>query len=181
MDKTELLAKLSISHDNFANYIDSLANEKFNAQLNEKWNAGKELDHIVKSIEPLAKILCSKTTIIENFGVIDRPTLSFIDLRNKYKDILKNGGTAIGRFVPEQEIGADRKAELVKKMLNYIHIIKTNLTNFSEDELDNLVLPHPLIGPLTIREMIYFTIYHAEHHVQNIKRNIESITATKNL
>lgn len=180
MHKNELITKFSISYDNFVNYIDSLANEKFNAQLDKKWNAGKELDHIVKSIEPLAKILCSKTTIIENFGIIDRPTLSFIDLANKYKDILKNGGIAIGRFVPEKEIGADRKAELIKTLLNYINVIKTNLTNFSEDELDKLVLPHPLLGPLTIREMIYFTMYHAEHHVQNIKRNIDSIAAIKN-
>ena len=66
-------------------------------------------------------------------------------------------------------------------MLDYVKMIENNLTNFTEGELDNLVLPHPLLGQLTIREMIYFTIYHVEHHTRNIKRNIEQLTAANNV
>ncbi len=34
---------------------------------------------------------------------------------------------------------------------------------------DRTLLPHPLLGKLTVREMLYFTIYHVEHHL-NILR-----------
>jgi hypothetical protein len=30
--------------------------------------------------------------------------------------------------------------------------------------LDEYLLPHPLIGKLTIREILYFTIYHNLRH-----------------
>jgi hypothetical protein len=35
---------------------------------------------------------------------------------------------------------------------------------YSEVQLDHYILPHPLLGKVTIQEMMYFTIYHAEHH-----------------
>ncbi|NBX80802.1 MAG: DinB family protein, partial [Flavobacteriales bacterium] len=45
--------------------------------------------------------------------------------------------------------------------------------NFTEDDLDKYVLPHPLLGKLTLREMLCFTIYHVKHHVEIIKRDLE--------
>jgi len=35
---------------------------------------------------------------------------------------------------------------------------------WNEDELDQYQLPHPILGKLTIREMLYFTIYHNLRH-----------------
>jgi hypothetical protein len=36
---------------------------------------------------------------------------------------------------------------------------------WSEDDLDNHRLPHPLLGKLTVREMLFFTLYHIQHHM----------------
>jgi hypothetical protein len=38
------------------------------------------------------------------------------------------------------------------------------LKKFSEDDLDSIRLPHPLLGKLTVREMLYFAVYHVGHH-----------------
>jgi hypothetical protein len=43
---------------------------------------------------------------------------------------------------------------------------------FSEKDLDTLILPHPLLGKVTLREMLYFTIYHVQHHVEQVKTNL---------
>ena len=40
----------------------------------------------------------------------------------------------------------------------------------SENQLDEYFLPHPIIGKLTIREMLFFTLYHLRHHHDIIKR-----------
>ena len=42
-------------------------------------------------------------------------------------------------------------------------------SQISEHKLDRCILPHPLLGKLTLREMIYFTIYHMEHHLVHLK------------
>jgi hypothetical protein len=36
--------------------------------------------------------------------------------------------------------------------------------------MDYHVLPHPLLGPLSVREMLFFTVYHNTHHVLNVQR-----------
>jgi hypothetical protein len=34
-------------------------------------------------------------------------------------------------------------------------------------------LPHPLLGKLTLREMIYFTIYHVQHHHKLVQNQLK--------
>ena len=46
-----------------------------------------------------------------------------------------------------------------------------NIDKLDEEDLDNYILPHPLIGKTTIREMLYFTIYHVQHHHKAIVDN----------
>lgn len=48
----------------------------------------------------------------------------------------------------------------------------TNRQSKTCDELDKYILPHPLLGKLTIREMMYFTIYHVEHHKKLTERGL---------
>ena len=35
---------------------------------------------------------------------------------------------------------------------------------WDETELDQYMLPHPILGKLTVREMLFFTIYHNLRH-----------------
>ena len=44
---------------------------------------------------------------------------------------------------------------------------------FSEQDLDSHILPHPLLGKLTFREMLYFTIYHVQHHQDLMLKYLE--------
>jgi hypothetical protein len=36
-------------------------------------------------------------------------------------------------------------------------------------------LPHPLLGKLTLREMLYFTAYHADHHRHSIEASHQQL------
>ena len=42
---------------------------------------------------------------------------------------------------------------------------------WSESDLDEYVLPHPLLGDLTIRNMLQFSYYHLEHHLNIMMRD----------
>ncbi len=42
----------------------------------------------------------------------------------------------------------------------------------SKGQLDTFILPHPLLGKVTLREMLYSTIYHVQHHQKQIKNSI---------
>jgi len=34
-----------------------------------------------------------------------------------------------------------------------------------------VLLPHPLLGKVTVREMLYFTIHHVQHHHALVERD----------
>jgi hypothetical protein len=48
---------------------------------------------------------------------------------------------------------------------NYLQAIKSNC---KEAQLDQYLVPHPLLGKITLRELGYFTIYHTQHHLRNL-------------
>ena len=49
-------------------------------------------------------------------------------------------------------------------LLREVEALCSRLERMDEKQLDAYLLPHPLLGKLTLREMLYFTIYHVEHH-----------------
>lgn len=45
------------------------------------------------------------------------------------------------------------------------------LNRYSDSDLDSLLLPHPLMGKCTLREMAYFLAWHAAYHEQLLRRD----------
>ena len=56
---------------------------------------------------------------------------------------------------------------LIDKLISEIDV-------FTENELDTLSIPHPLLGSISLREMLYNAIYHVEHHQKIIKTNLQN-------
>ena len=50
---------------------------------------------------------------------------------------------------------------------------QTNTLAWSERALDRYRLPHPLLGRLTVREMLLFTLYHSVHHFSLVSTRVE--------
>ena len=89
--------------------------------------------------------------------------MSFEELVKKYEDRIANGAKATGNFIPPV-IGYDKKDALIHELSLIISKINNGIEHFSEEELDQCLLPHPLLGKITFREMLYFTINHVDHH-----------------
>jgi hypothetical protein len=41
---------------------------------------------------------------------------------------------------------------------------------WSEKNLDAYLLPHPLLGKITVREMLFFTTFHTDHHLNIMQK-----------
>jgi uncharacterized damage-inducible protein DinB len=46
------------------------------------------------------------------------------------------------------------------------------LERWSDRNLDRIQLPHPILGKITAREMVFFTIYHGHHHIAAAKSRL---------
>lgn len=177
MDKKSIINSLIQRHQKFGQYVDALSKEDFEISKKEKWSAGQDLDHILKSIKPLSEILSNKKIIITKFGKGNGISSNYEILVSRYKDKLAEGGTAFGQFVPEK-ITWDKKEDLLRQLYELTEKITECLQRYTEEELDELLLPHPLLGSLTVREMMYFTNYHVEHHQNNVSMKLKNVDNT---
>jgi hypothetical protein len=172
MEKQEIISQLNKSHQEMIDYIDGLDKDDFLFHLVDKWSAGQHLDHILRSIKPVSTALFMPQFILKyKFGKANRPSKSFEELKAKYHFKLSEGGVAFGRFLPEK-VDFESKLDLFKKVNKTLKKFISRLNSYSEKELDTVILPHPLLGKLTMREMMYFTIFHAAHHHDNAVRTL---------
>ena len=168
MDIKVIIEELVKSHGNFSNFVSDLSETEYQFSYQEKWNAGQHLDHIIKSVSILATALSLPKFILKSkFGKANRVSKTPEALIEKYLEKLKTAKPTPSRFQPK-EITFLQKEKAVKELHRHVKKLYKKALKFSENELDEYILPHPLFGKLTIREMLYFTNYHVKHHKELI-------------
>ncbi|AFD05886.1 DinB family protein [Solitalea canadensis] len=180
MEKQEINDQLKKAYLAFTVYIDSLTDEEFIVSHDGKWTPGQQLNHILISVKPLTQALILPNFLLKIlFGSANRPSKTYDGLVAKYQQKLANGGRATNRFIPK-EVTSDQKDKLIDSLNSSVEKLMKQVQGFSESDLDRLILPHPLLGKLTVREMLYFTIYHVGHHHEITKRIIHNHNSALN-
>jgi len=62
---------------------------------------------------------------------------------------------------------------MLKTFNEEISSLKSHISEWSEEELNTIRLPHPILGKLTAKEMLSFTVYHLFHHMKTIQRILD--------
>lgn len=170
MDKQALIKRLTENHQAFIACIEQLSSVDFQYSQNEKWSAGEQLEHIYLSVKPVRFAFRLPLFLLKLiWGKANRASRSYDELIARYHAKLASGSKATGPFVPKN-VDLKKGQQLKAKLKNVVSKLCLSLDAYSEDELDQYILPHPLLGKLTLREMLFFTIYHVKHHENLIKK-----------
>lgn len=173
MNRSEIIDGLNAKYGGFAEFVANLSEAEFMFSLkDEKWTAGQQADHLCRSLAPLNKALKAPAIALKAmFGTADHPSVSYDELVARYQSELSAGASATPPFLPEA-IAFDRRDDLLSELHLHLEKLCKNIENLGDDKFDKLVLPHPLLGKLTLREMFCFMIYHAEHHHLLTEKNL---------
>jgi hypothetical protein len=172
MDKRDLIGLLQNNHRAFIRDLSNYSDQEFCFAPEGKWSAALQLDHLIKSVAPVNMAMALPHFLLQwLFGVSNRPSRTYEELVEKYHRKLGEGGKASGRFIPKA-IRADQKNRLLRKLERLVNRLCRHTEKLDEKSLDTYLLPHPLLGKLTLREMLYFTAYHAEHHQMLVKKGL---------
>ncbi|MEM9822787.1 MAG: DinB family protein [Bacteroidota bacterium] len=166
--REEILAGLANAFREVNDFSAQLTQEQFVWKPGPKWSIAEHLDHLIRSTKGLASALKMPKIAIRAFGIPNRPSREFKGLVDRYHSMLRGGLVASGPYVPEK----DAQFAQDKMLANWTmigHKFDERLKNWSEKNLDHYLLPHPALGKLTIREMMFFTIYHNYHHLRAMK------------
>jgi DinB superfamily len=173
VDKHALANALVNDHRLFTNFIESVPDDLFIFSRDEKWTPAQHADHLIRSVKPVVLAFTLPKFLLRFlFGKSNRPTRDYDEVVHKYVQKLAEGVKASGVFIPPQ-IPLSQRKKLVQKLNAAASRLAALVEAVSEKDLDTCLLPHPAMGKMTLREMIYFTIYHVNHHHMNLKAELE--------
>ena len=150
-------------------YLSHLPIDAFVKPQGEKWSPSEHVRHLSKSTFPLVRALAlPRLVLLVCFGSHAGPSRPFPVVRDAYRVKLAEGATA-GRFAPSpRPVPSDLEAwrrEVLSAWSAAATSLSSQVRRWNEVQLDRYRLPHPLLGRLTVREMLFFTIYHTSHHL----------------
>ncbi len=134
-------------------------------QPGNKWSAAQNLEHLIMSTRPLASAMRLPKVTFRVFGNLSRNVYEYDTLVSKYLEKLKQqDAQAPARYTP-QGTNAREKEALYREWKSATQRLIDRIDKWSEEELNAYLIPHPLLGRIAVREMLFFTIYHTQHHL----------------
>ncbi len=167
--KSDLIGALEDSNRCAENWFLEIPASLFFTRHGEVWSPSDNVDHMIKAVKPITKALkLPKITLQAMFGRPEKSSMAYEELCQLYRDEIAKGAKASGRYLPDQETPSENAEEKKKALLEQWSKASIELVlvaeRWDESELDQYQLSHPIIGKLTIREMLFFTIYHNLRH-----------------
>ena len=151
-------------------WFDAIPADQLFIREGEVWSASDNVDHLVKAIKPIALALKMPRLGLQTmFGKAMHPSRTYLEICKAYVDEIAKGAQASGRFLPNQESPSQsegKKKELLDQLNKAGDSLISALEKWQDAELDQYQLPHPILGKITIREMLFFSIYHTLRHAR---------------
>jgi len=172
MQTAQVAQQLSEQHQELLIFLKSLTEEQLHQQKEGKWSVLQNLDHLLKSIKMVNPAVRKPSIVLRSaFGKPNRPARSYEALVSRYQERLAGAEADAPReFQAQASEALNREVIIaeydkeVQRFLKFIHKVK-------ESKLDRTLLPHPLLGKLLMREILYFMHYHTDHHFIAMKKS----------
>lgn len=172
-NRREITEALEAAHEIAVEYWCGFSTPEFFAPIGVHWSPAEHVRHLTRAMTPLLPVLrVPRLALRVMFGSAAQPSRSIEALEVQYARALAAGGTA-GRFAPPPDHAVTslvRRNEIMDAHSETLRGLTQAMAKWTEAQLDALRLPHPLLGKLTVREMMLFSLLHNQHHVDVCER-----------
>ena len=182
MTKEEILIAAEKMFKQFEQACNGIDEKLFFEWPDGKWSVADNMQHLVLSTGTTTLAYKLPRFLVRWVGgKPNRTSRSFDEVLAKYNKKLADGGKTSARYVPVRYAPRSGEMKLRKEILlarwnkvtsAFIAAVKNKRT---EEDLDNYLARHPLLGKITLRELCYFTIFHTEHHLTSINKRTQSL------
>ncbi len=168
MKKAAIITNLKGAHLAFWETALELPNT--NSAVKGKWSVAQNTAHLNIALLRLSNYLAlPKSGIASSFGLSDRASASYAAAMALFKTTLGTRVTAAPGYEPQENLETSVR-DLVDQGKAVLEAFISHLLDWSEEDLETYNCPHPTLGKLTVREILYFTIYHVAHHHKTIQQ-----------
>lgn len=177
MEKQDIIKLLNAKNDALIQWLEMHGDKYWEYGPAGKWTTGQHIIHLVQGYQPLNKALnVPKLVLKMKFGKSNRNCRTYDKIKERYLQKLDENKNIISpfsqnmpdSFLSEKDNWIKRFSGENDKMINIV------IKKWNEKDLDNYVLPHPLMGKMPVRELLMWMAYHTEHHLDLIKVRAEN-------
>lgn len=155
----------SEQHLKLMRFFQSLEAADWRYQKEGAWAPIQHLDHLIKFVEAVNTALRKPRFLLRRaFGKPNRPLRSYEEVVARYQERSAGKKAVAPEDYTAGKIDELKEAELLLRFSRAQEKLITNLDRFSSKKLEGCLLPHPLMGRMIVKEMLYFMHYHADHH-----------------
>ena len=135
-----------------------------------KWTTGQHVLHLIQSLKPLNRALSMPKFILRyKFGKSNREVRDYKMVVSRYHDRLEqNRGVTFGPSRNMKIPALEDKNYMIDQLQIENKKVQYMTRKWQDKDLDNLILPHPLMGRMPVREMLMWSAYHVEHHYKTL-------------
>lgn len=149
----------------------SMNNDEFFYQKDGKWSPAENIEHLRLVFKKSWQGLFVPKFISKRiFGKPHHSSVPYEQLEEKYQDQLKNGAKATKEYIPLLSNNKLTKEQLLERFENAVTKYLNEVRYYWEEEnADHYQFPHPILGNITARELMYFNIFHCWHHFRTLR------------
>ncbi len=171
--KSEILASLRDVSNKVKDYYTSISPELFFHDGLGGWSPAQNLSHITFIASLAANLFKLPRFLLVLFGKQDHQR----DFKTLHDDYLGSDKFIyIGPLAPSTIQPPSNAKEVIHKMasdwIKSSEEIISALQSVPEEDFDNYSIPHPSMGMLSYREMVYVLIIHPIHHTYKVEQKL---------
>lgn len=170
MHKEAIANLLEEKHQTLFNWLESQDIKKWQTGPDGKWTTGQQALHLLQSIKPLNDALSIPKFLLKyKFGKSNRDIRDYETIVKRYQERLEESkGMTFGPSKNMKIPKDDDKEYLLNRLKVENKKLQYKVKKWKDKDLDNLILPHPLMGKMPVREIVLWTAYHVEHHTNQL-------------
>ncbi|CAL2082062.1 DinB family protein [Tenacibaculum sp. 190524A02b] len=173
MVKKDIINLLEEKHQVLFNWLQNQPEENYIKGPENKWTTGQHIVHLVDSIQKVNHALSYPKFILKyKFGTSNREVRAYEHIVERYQEKLSQNKEKAKAFnIKVTTPSLNKFQQLVTKLKIQNKKLQHKTNRWKDQDLNNLILPHPLMGKMPIREIIMWTAYHTEHHTKILQEN----------
>ncbi|OZV70144.1 DinB family protein [Winogradskyella aurantia] len=173
MEKDTIADLIDQKYNALIEWIENHPDELWTQGPEGKWTTGQHVLHLLQSITPLNNALSlPKFFVRYKFGKANRPVRDYDAIIKRYKERLAESQGKTFKGSQNMKVpNLTDKHYLINRIQTESKKLQYKTKKISNENLDTLVLPHPLMGKMPVREIIMWSAYHVEHHLETLKNN----------
>lgn len=175
MDPEALHHQLSTHIQRISNFLEELPEAFLQQSPDHRWTIAEELMHLMKSNGGTARLLSLPT---EQLRKTESPSRVYEEIVREYQTKYVAASPPLGPPGVQPDEGAQMdKATLIAQWNKASQALLKSAEAWPKPKWDQYtVWKHPLLGVLTVQEMLYFTTFHNEHHANTMEAKYATLS-----